>query len=159
MPAGTFREVYRVPEEGVLTIESFTTINGQTESTLQVQMKASCIQSNDDKYVRNLSTSVRARSMRSCHKNASPSSCRCTGSMTARHPTYLGVAVSCNAAINSTTTGSVVNIRHRPFVISIKSGSLLAAHWLPARELSRVRTAGLRQICVGVCVCTCILRC
>ncbi len=35
--AGTFREVYRVPEEGVLTIESFTTINGHTESTLQVQ--------------------------------------------------------------------------------------------------------------------------
>ena len=37
--AGSFREVYRVPEEGVLTIESFTTINGHTESTLQVQMQ------------------------------------------------------------------------------------------------------------------------
>jgi hypothetical protein len=36
---GSFREVYRVPEEGVLTIESFTTINGHTESTLQVYRK------------------------------------------------------------------------------------------------------------------------
>lgn len=50
-----------MPEEGVLTIESFTTINGHTESTLQVQMKAPRIQSNDGKYVRNLSISFRAR--------------------------------------------------------------------------------------------------
>ena len=48
-----------MPEEGILTIESFTTINGHTESTLQVQMRASCIQSNDDKYVRNLSIHFR----------------------------------------------------------------------------------------------------
>jgi hypothetical protein len=36
---GCFREVYRVPQDGVLHIESFTTINGQTESTLQVYRK------------------------------------------------------------------------------------------------------------------------
>ena len=28
-----------MPEDGVLTIESFTTINGHTESTLQVQTR------------------------------------------------------------------------------------------------------------------------
>lgn len=36
IPAGCFREVYRIPEQGVLHIESTTTINGQTASTLQV---------------------------------------------------------------------------------------------------------------------------
>lgn len=37
--AGCFREIYRIPEEGVLHIESVTTINGQTASTLQVSRR------------------------------------------------------------------------------------------------------------------------
>lgn len=36
---GCFREIYRIPEEGVLHIESVTTINGETASTLQVYRK------------------------------------------------------------------------------------------------------------------------